>query len=135
MEETKRSQAPLPRRDRGRIQTKRVYLTADAADGYRILVDRLWPRGIKKENARVDLWARDVAPSAELRKWFGHVPERFDEFARRYRKELEGSEAFASLVKATQEHDVVTLLFGARDEAHNNAVVLQSLIASLSGQE
>lgn len=116
------------------LKIKRIYLPAEDTDGYRILVDRLWPRGIKKENAKVDLWAKDVAPSTELRKWFDHIPERFNEFKERYHTELKGTEAFSNLLKAIQEHDIATLLFSAKDEEHNNAVVLKDIIASLNGQ-
>lgn len=116
------------------LKIKRIYLPAKDTDGYRILVDRLWPRGIKKENAKVDLWVKDVAPSTELRKWFDHIPERFNEFKERYRTELKETEAFSNLLKAIQEHDTVTLLFSAKDEEHNNAVVLKDIIASLNGQ-
>lgn len=116
------------------LKIKRIYLPAEDTDGYRILVDRLWPRGIKKENAKVDLWAKDVAPSTELRKWFDHIPERFNEFKERYRTELKETEAFSNLLKAIQEHDNTTLLFSAKDEEHNNAVVLKDIIASLNGQ-
>ena len=91
------------------VKIKRVYLPAEEADGYRILVDRLWPRGIRKEDAKIDLWDKDVAPSAELRKWFGHIPERFDKFKERYRTELKQNDALANLKKAVREHDVVTL--------------------------
>lgn len=116
------------------LKIKRIYLPAEDTDGYRILVDRLWPRGIKKENAKVDLWAKDVAPSTELRKWFDHIPERFNEFKERYRTELKETEAFSNLLKTIREHDTVTLLFSAKDEEHNNAVVLKDIIASLNGQ-
>ena len=116
------------------VKIKRVYLPAEEADGYRILVDRLWPRGTRKEDAKIDLWDKDVAPSAELRKWFGHIPERFDEFKERYCTELKQNDALANLKKAVREHDVVTLLFSARDEEHNNAVVLKELISSSNGQ-
>lgn len=110
------------------INVKRVYEAAAETDGYRVLVDRLWPRGIKKENAHVDLWAKALAPSTELRKWFGHVPERFDEFAKRYADELKASAEAAELIDQLRQHDVVTLLYAAKDEHHNNAVVLKSLI-------
>lgn len=116
------------------LKIKRIYLPAEDTDGYRILVDRLWPRGIKKENAKVDLWVKDVAPSTELREWFAHIPERFNEFKERYCAELKGNEAFANLVQVVQKHDTVTLLFSAKDEEHNNAVVLKDIIASSNGQ-
>lgn len=112
------------------VKCKRVYLPAEEGDGYRVLVDRLWPRGIKKENARVDLWAKQLAPSTELRKWFAHIPERFDEFAQRYKDELEANPDAAPIIGELRRHEVVTLLFGAKDERHNNAVVLAKMMAS-----
>lgn len=111
-----------------KVQCKRVYLPATDDDGYRVLVDRLWPRGIKKENARVDLWAKALAPSTELRKWFGHIPERFDEFSRRYIAEIESNASASSVIEELKAHDTVTLLFGAKDEEHNNAVVLRDYL-------
>lgn len=110
------------------MKIKRAYAPAEAADGYRILVDRLWPRGISKEKAKIDLWLKSVAPSNELRKWFGHDPERFAEFDRRYRAELAESGALDELRAVLREHPDATLLFGAHDEAHNNAVVLKELL-------
>ncbi|HEY0720868.1 MAG TPA: DUF488 domain-containing protein [Gammaproteobacteria bacterium] len=109
-----------------KLQIKRVYEPAAPSDGYRVLVDRLWPRGLTKESAAVAEWLRDVAPSTELRRWFSHEPERWAEFKRRYLHELEGEAAVNALHHlrevAAQQH--VTLLYGAKDEAHNNAVVL-----------
>lgn len=110
------------------MKIKRAYAPAEAADGYRILVDRLWPRGISKEKAKIDLWLKSVAPSNELRKWFGHDPERFAEFDRRYRAELAESGALDELRAVLREHPDATLLFAAHDEAHNNAVVLKELL-------
>ena len=110
------------------MKIKRAYAPAEAADGYRILVDRLWPRGIIKEKAKIDLWLKSVAPSNELRKWFGHDPERFAEFDRRYRAELAESGALDELRAVLREHPDATLLFAAHDEAHNNAVVLKELL-------
>ena len=110
------------------MKLKRVYLPAEETDGYRILVDRLWPRGISKEKAKIDLWLKEVAPSNELRKWFGHDPERFNEFTERYKAELQASGALEDLHQAIQEHPNVTLLYAAHDEQHNNAVVLQELL-------
>jgi len=104
--------------------TKRVYEAPAASDGYRVLVDRLWPRGVSKERAELDLWAKDVAPSAELRTEWHHHRERFDEFAARYRDELDGSEAAQTLLELGALHERVTLLFGARDEQVNHATVL-----------
>lgn len=110
------------------MKLKRVYLPAEETDGYRILVDRLWPRGISKEKAKIDLWLKEVAPSNELRKWFGHDPEHFNEFTERYKAELQASGALEELRQAIQEHPDVTLLYAAHDEQHNNAVVLQELL-------
>lgn len=112
-----------------KIQCKRVYLPAEDGDGYRVLVDRLWPRGIKKENAKVDLWAKQLAPSTELRKWFGHIPERFPEFKEKYVAELKDNAEATPILEEIRKHDVITLLYSAKDEEHNNAVVLKDFIA------
>lgn len=109
---------------------KRVYLPAEESDGYRVLVDRLWPRGIKKENAKVDLWAKQLAPSTGLRKWFGHIPERFNEFKEKYISELKANPDAISILDEIRKHDVVTLLYAAKDEEHNNAVVLKNFLAT-----
>lgn len=110
------------------IKIKRVYLQPDEEDGRRILVDRLWPRGLTKEKASVDLWLKEIAPSTELRKWFGHAPEKWKEFQTRYRAELRQNTEQVSLLKQEAARGVVTLLFGAKDEEHNEAVVLQKLL-------
>ena len=110
------------------MKLKRVYLPAEETDGYRILVDRLWPRGISKEKAKIDLWLKEVAPSNELRKWFGHDPERFNTFTERYKAELQASGALEELRQAIQEHPNTTLLYAAHDEQHTNAIVLQELL-------
>ena len=110
------------------IRIKRVYLPAEDSDGYRVLVDRLWPRGIKKEDARIDLWAKALAPSAELRKWFNHIPERFEAFSEKYKEELKANPEVAPVLDELRQHDKVTLLYGAKDEQHNNAVVLLHLL-------
>ena len=113
------------------IRIKRVYQAIDELDGYRILTDRLWPRGIAKAKAAIDLWEKTVAPSTELREWFGHIPERFPEFTERYLQELEdNSDAtkFVELCQKQLEKSNVTLLYGAKDEVHNQAVVLQNFI-------
>ena len=117
------------------VKTKRAYEPAARADGFRVLVDRLWPRGVTKQAARVDLWARDLAPSPELRKWFGHDPERFAAFSVRYRHELGCGPARAALEDLVHRasHGTVTLVYGARDEAHNGAVVLRQEIESALG--
>src|SRR5689334_2103067 len=111
-----------------RIAIKRVYEPAADGDGCRILVDRLWPRGLSKEKAGVDLWLKEIAPSPELRKWFGHVLENWIEFQRRYRAELDSNgEAFGAL-KDTVVKGPATLLYGARDEKHNRALVHRDLL-------
>ncbi|WP_069387569.1 DUF488 domain-containing protein [Cellulosimicrobium cellulans] len=110
------------------IRTKRVYDEPADDDGFRVLVDRLWPRGVSKERARADLWLKDVAPSDELRRWFHHESPRFAEFARRYRAELDDNPAVGELREVAGKHDVVTLLYGARDETENQAVVLRDYL-------
>lgn len=110
------------------IHLKRVYEPPSDEDGFRVLVDRLWPRGVSKERAALDLWLKEVGPSDALRKWYGHVPERWPEFQERYRAELTANDAFAELERVAKEHDVVTLLFAARDEERNEAVVLRDLL-------
>ena len=116
------------------IQLKRVYEAPEESDGYRILTDRLWPRGISKEKAALDKWVKDMAPSPELRKWFGHDPEKYEEFRKMYRKELEENPAredFLNLVKDKLKEGRVTLLFGAKDKEHNQAVVLRDFLAEI----
>jgi uncharacterized protein YeaO (DUF488 family) len=111
------------------IQIARIYEPAQKRDGWRVLVDRLWPRGIKKENAHVDLWMKDIAPSEALREWFAHKPERWTEFQRRYRAELsKKKELVAELKRAEKMHGKLTLLFGARDKEYNQAVVLLHML-------
>ncbi len=110
------------------IRIKRVYDAPESGDGERILVDRMWPRGLTKERAAIDLWLRDVAPSDELRKWFGHNPERWMEFKEKYHRELRAGSAALETLKVHSRGDVVTLLFAARDEAHNNAVALREYL-------
>lgn len=109
------------------VSIKRVYEIPKPTDGKRVLVDRLWPRGITKEKAKIDLWLKDVAPSDALRKWFGHDPDKWQEFQRRYRAELKGNPALAEL-KALARQGRVTLVYAAKDEKHNNAVVLRSIL-------
>src|SRR6185312_4429580 len=113
------------------VAQKRVYDEPDPSDGVRVLVDRLWPRGLSKERAHVDVWLKDVSPSRDLRVWFGHDPAKFEEFRRRYEAELEeepGRAAFAELREmARKQH--VTLVFAAHDTEHCNAVVLRELLA------
>ena len=110
------------------IQIKRVYDAYESDDGYRILVDRLWPRGIKKEDLKYDLWAKEIAPSTELRKEFNHQEERFDEFKTHYIKELEKNDEMKDLlqkIKSTLEKEPVTLLYAAKNTTANQAVVLK----------
>lgn len=106
------------------FQTKRVYEPAAPGDGYRVLVDRLWPRGLSKENAHVDLWLKEVAPSDALRRWFGHDEDRWPEFERRYLGELKKSDATLAVLRDHARSGAVTLLYAAKDERHNNAVAL-----------
>jgi uncharacterized protein YeaO (DUF488 family) len=113
-----------------RVALKRAYEEADANDGTRVLVDRLWPRGLSKERARVDAWLKEVAPSDELRRWFGHDPDKFAEFRKRYEAELaseSGKEAMTRLRELVKRGHV-TLLYAARDMEHNNAVVLRDVL-------
>lgn len=113
------------------IKVARAYDLAAAGHGYRILVDRLWPRGISQEKADVDLWLRDVAPSSALRSWFGHRVERWPEFRERYRRELAEHGDLLDLIRDIEQHRAtVTLLFGARDVAHNEAQVLLEVLQS-----
>ena len=108
-----------------KIQIKRVYEKPNAKDGFRILVDRLWPRGLTREKAAVDLWLKDIAPSTELRKWFGHDPGKWKEFQKKYLKELSENKEAADILKDHLKKGTVTLLYAAKDEAHNEAEVLK----------
>jgi uncharacterized protein YeaO (DUF488 family) len=111
------------------INLKRVYEPAADQDGYRVLVDRLWPRGLSEESAHVDLWLRRIAPTTELRKWYGHDLVRWPEFQKRYREELSKHGELLGLIRDIERHrKVVTLLFGAKDEAHNEANVLLDVL-------
>jgi len=111
------------------IQIKRAYEEATPDDGFRILVDRLWPRGLSKEKLKIDLWLKEIAPSPELRKSFGHDPDKWDWFRTSYREELnKKSELISSVKKLEQEKGKITLVYAAKDKKHNNAVVLQELV-------
>ena len=110
------------------IRLKRAYEPPDEADGVRILVDRLWPRGITKRKAKIDQWIKDIAPTAELRKWFGHDPDRWQEFKKRYTAELKDHAELVDELVRLVDKGTLTLVFGARDEEHNDAVVLRQLI-------
>ncbi len=111
------------------IKIKRVYERPDKEDGTRILVDRLWPRGMTKAKASVDLWLKELAPSTELRKWFGHDPAKWTEFKTRYRAELKENDEQVALLKSEIAKGPVTLVYGAKDEEHNEAVVLQEFLS------
>ncbi len=114
------------------IRLKRAYEPPEAGDGTRILVDRLWPRGVRKEEAAIDHWFRDIAPSAELRQWFGHDVARWAEFQKRYAAELKHhAEQIDALLRLARKGPI-TLIFGARDEEHNDAVVLKQLLLKQS---
>ncbi len=106
------------------FKVKRVYAPPTADDGERILVDRIWPRGLSKTGAALTLWLKDVAPSAALRKWFGHDPARWPEFQRRYRAELDANPAPVERLRDLLQKGPATLLYGAHDEEHNNAIVI-----------
>ncbi len=110
------------------LKIKRMYDGASAQDGARILVDRLWPRGIKKEQAAIDDWLKELSPSDSLRKWFGHDPSRWVEFKRRYKKELETKQEIIEQLRKHAQHGTVTLLYAAKDTDHNNAVALKEVL-------
>jgi len=110
------------------IQLKRAYEKAERGDGTRILVDRLWPRGLTKERAAIDLWLKELAPSTELRKWFGHEPKKWRDFRSRYRTELKQHRDQLQLIKNKAKQGAVTLIYAARDQEHNEAVVLKQLL-------
>lgn len=111
------------------ITLKRIYEPYDKKDGYRVLVDRLWPRGISKERAHLDLWLKGIAPSTELRKWFNHDPKKWSEFQKRYRAEIKANKNdLATLKKIVKENKTVTVLYGAKDKEHNEAIVLVEIM-------
>jgi uncharacterized protein YeaO (DUF488 family) len=110
------------------LQIKRAYEPAEPSDGTRILVDRLWPRGVSKERAALDDWMKDIAPSAELREWFGHDPAKWSEFRRRYRAELERHGPELQRIRDLAKKHRVTLVYSARDEQHNDAIVLREVL-------
>lgn len=117
----------------GTIQIKRVYEPAAKADGFRMLVDRLWPRGMSKEDAKIDLWLRDIGPSTVLRKWFNHDPAKWVEFQHRYHTELKKKATLLATIKNKAKTRPVTLLYSSKDERHNQAVVLQSFLLKRKG--
>ena len=112
----------------GQILVKRIYEPGAKSDGFRVLVDRLWPRGMSKENAKLDLWLPDLGPSTTLRQWFNHDPAKWDEFLRRYHAELKDKTELVAELKEQVKKRTVTLLYSAKDEAHNQAVALRSYL-------
>jgi uncharacterized protein YeaO (DUF488 family) len=114
------------------IRLKRAYEDPAPEDGYRILVERLWPRGRKKADVALDLWLKEIAPSPQLRQWFGHEPDKWEEFCRRYWQELEDNpEAVQTLRDKLKEHATVTLVYGSKDEEHNAAMALKRFLENL----
>ena len=122
----------MTREPSNRLSIKRVYLPPDDGDGQRILVDRLWPRGISKRDAAVDVWLKEIAPSAKLRRWFGHDPAKWDEFRKRYRAELTDNEHAVAQLRELANEGRTTLVYGAHDEIHNQARVLLELMQETS---
>ena len=110
------------------IRTKRIYEPASPDDGHRVLIDGMWPRGITRERAAIDDWARELAPSAALRRWYGHEPARFEEFGRRYRSELDAQGERLNELRRCAQSRTLTLVFAARDAEHSNAAVLAELL-------
>lgn len=112
----------------GDVRVKRIYDQAEPGDGHRVLVDHIWPRGVSHERAGLDEWARELAPSDELRRWFDHVPERFDRFRARYRQELTGQRGRIEELRGRALKGPVTIVYAARDREHNNAVVVAEVL-------
>ncbi len=111
------------------IKIKRVYSEPKKEDGYRILIDRLWPRGISKENAKIDYWLKEISPSDKLRKWFSHDPAKWTVFKQKYRGELKDKKELLELIKQIEKKEkVITLLYSAKDEEHNNALALKGML-------
>lgn len=122
---------PHTNRTNSKIMIKRAYEDPSPDDGYRVLVDRVWPRGRSKATLALDQWARDLAPSAELRKWFGHAPKRWEVFQQRYRTELDAEEAQEQIRRLLTDSNgrIITLVYGAKDEEHNQAIVLRDVLS------
>jgi len=112
------------------VRLKRAYESAESADGYRVLVDRLWPRGVSRQRAELASWEKELAPSTELRQWFGHEPSRFEEFRQRYIAELRGHRPRLTALRRQARAGTLTLVYGARDSEHNEAVVLAHVLRS-----
>jgi len=119
----------------GNVRLKRAYEPPSSDDGRRILIDRLWPRGVSKENAALGLWMKDIAPSAALRTWFGHDPARWQEFRRRYVDEVRRNAVLFGQLRALARQGPITLVYSAHDEAHNDAVVLRDLLLGRAARE
>ncbi|MBX7180014.1 MAG: DUF488 domain-containing protein [Saprospiraceae bacterium] len=113
------------------IQIKRIYAKNEATDGYRVLVDRVWPRGVSKESAHIDEWLKELGPSTELRKWFGHIPQKFPEFEQKYRYELASVTKTLQRLKSISKKQTLTLPYSAKDEIHNQAMVLSKVLEEL----
>lgn len=113
------------------IQTKRVYEETNESDGYLILTERLWPRGVSKDRAALDRWMKSVAPSHDLRKWFDHDPEKWEEFKERYRRELFGSEAVDELLDLIEQHETVTFVYASKNQTHNSTMLLKEFLEDL----
>ncbi|MGB9728850.1 MAG: DUF488 domain-containing protein [Thermoprotei archaeon] len=117
------------------IKIKRIYEEPSEDDGYRILVDRLWPRGLSKKKSKIDLWLRDIAPSNDLRKWFSHDPAKWNEFKKRYIKELENNSSLQKLIEIIKQKNSITLLYATKDKERNNATVIKEYIEFLLNNE
>lgn len=116
------------------IHIKRIYEAPAKDDGYRVLVDRVWPRGVSKVDAHLDEWAKDIGPSTELRKWFGHKPPKYPEFKKRYEQELKDRAEVLARIRSLARKQRVCLLYGAKDEEHNQAVVLREVLLATRGR-
>jgi uncharacterized protein YeaO (DUF488 family) len=112
------------------IKTRRIYDKPDADDGFRILVDRIWPRGLKKNDVKIDLWQKDIAPSSAVRKWFNHDQRKWNEFKRRYYEELKGRKEIVKLFLEKAEQGTITLLYSSKEEKYNNAIALKEYLQS-----
>lgn len=110
------------------LKIKRIYDPDTPEDGFRVLIDRLWPRGIRKDNCKIDVWMKDIAPSADLRRWFNHDAEKWEKFSADYTSELKSNPLLTELLKYVQNYDDVTLLYAARTKQHNHAIILQEIL-------
>ena len=114
------------------IKTKRIYEKYSQDDGFRILIDRLWPRGMSKSDAKIDLWLKEIAPTNGLRKWFSHDPKKWESFKKKYNEELKQNKSLLDVIKSLEkEHKTVTLVFSAKDELHNNAIALHKVLGAM----